>query len=408
MLWLCAIGVSCILLYVPFCRAAPFTTHEDVSHGSTKSRVTRDVPGDGGNNVAAVTSRPTESTGLDRFHITWHKYIGPGGEALVSVPGPLTTTPPPETTPPFITADDITQPDPVHSGKIETLLLDQQAEDITSSTEEIQPTFPGGDPQVRHFAWSAIPSVPGWNPYPNVKEQTFPNSWNSDSDVTTSPWADSYTPKPAGFNTNVLVTSGADDKVTTADTPPLEGARNDIPYSVLLPANAPKQQVPSVKPSNPANASANGSLTTMLYVAESSDQSTPKSVLNSVDGLNLNLRFHLKDIILAVCGTVACMFTLCMLVTFTRCCCKKQKDDSDEEQQPQSQHRSIWRRSWKRPLDSTTTTQTQESSTSENVTQVTIERHGSYADHDSGDDGDDDDDGGFTKGKGPKDSTRSG
>ena len=172
-------------------------------------------------------------------------------------------------------------------------------------------------------------------------------------------------------------------------------------------------------------------LTTMLIVARTSQKTpltTPWPGLIANDGgldddssdfrnVTSDLQFELKDLILAVCGTAASTFTLCMLVTFTRCCCKKQKDDSDGDDDAArrgaptassstASHRgpkSLWKRSWKRPLDSGATSATQESSASENVTQVTIERRESYTDdHDSDLSeayDDEDDEGGFTKGR---------
>ena len=65
--------------------------------------------------------------------------------------------------------------------------------------------------------------------------------------------------------------------------------------------------------------------TTMVYIASSDVADTGGNFFDGFDGIDGRSDFKVRDIILAVSGTVGCMLTMCMLVAFTRCCCKKEK-----------------------------------------------------------------------------------
>ena len=71
--------------------------------------------------------------------------------------------------------------------------------------------------------------------------------------------------------------------------------------------------------------------TIMVYIASSDVTDDGNNLFDGFDGLDGRSEFKVKDIILAVSGTIGCMLTVCMLVAFTRCCCKKEKDDDEEE-----------------------------------------------------------------------------
>ena len=71
-------------------------------------------------------------------------------------------------------------------------------------------------------------------------------------------------------------------------------------------------------------------VTTTMYVGT---EDTESILVWGVDGEDPNYPDHIgiKDIILAVCGTVAGLLAVCMLVTFSRCCCNKKKGSKDDD-----------------------------------------------------------------------------
>ncbi len=119
-----------------------------------------------------------------------------------------------------------------------------------------------------------------------------------------------------------------------------------------------------------------GAESSMVYVVNTANEATPVTYLSgNLSNLSLNIHFQLKDVVLAACGTVGCMFTICMLITFTRCCCRRNKDSDSEtdNDDPGTEQADYHKSSVKHKKGKVSKTRSSDSCATASVTQVTVE-----------------------------------
>ena len=74
----------------------------------------------------------------------------------------------------------------------------------------------------------------------------------------------------------------------------------------------------------------------MVYLAQSPDDPTAQPQMAPPDhpeGPSIA-----QEVLVAIGGTLACMMTVCIVVTFTRCCCRRRKDDSSSDEEPDQEY----------------------------------------------------------------------